>query len=111
MNPTLDDPSDPKSPPVRTGRSVATMPKQANLPDIYAAPRRRLHPTFVAGLGFVAAGAVFYGAQMFAPDAFKPASIIGGYDTEILEARKAGELAAQNAIWRTPPRRSASGSD
>lgn len=93
MYPTLDDAAEA---PNQSGRTrQLPVPRLPELPDVYEAPKRRLHPMIVAGIGFIGAGAVFYGAQMFAPAAFKPASIIGGYDTEILEARRSGELAAQ----------------
>ena len=59
------------------------------------APRRRLHPMLVAFFAFGTASCSFYGAEMLAPPVWRPSVIIGGYERQITQARKTGELAAQ----------------
>jgi hypothetical protein len=65
------------------------------LPDLYGRPKRRLPAMVVAGIGFVAAGVSFYGAEAVMPADFKPSTLVGGYQRQIQEAHKTGELAAQ----------------
>lgn len=97
MEPTLDPAAAPEP---RSGLPGLTnkgrkMLRVPDLPNVYVSPKRALHPMIVAGIGFAAAGAIFYGAEMLLPAPYRPSSLIGGYDAAILEARKEGELAAQ----------------
>jgi len=65
------------------------------LPDIYRVPRRRAPAWLSAAFGFAAAGGLFYGAQAFAPEDWRPSRFVGDYNNEIQEARTAGELEAR----------------
>lgn len=96
--PTLDDDfnANNAAPPVKTGRSLAQMPKLEALPDIYSFPqKKRLPPMVVAAMGFVAAAGLLLGAERFVPHPYKPSDWMGGYASAMAEARKEGELAAQ----------------
>jgi hypothetical protein len=75
--------------------SVSSKSERPSLPDIHDRPRRRMHPMLAAGLAFGFAAVVFYGGEAFLPREYRPSTFIGGYQTEITEAAKAGELAAQ----------------
>ena len=79
--------------PIKAGLSRA--PSRPSLPDIHDRPRRRTPTMVVAGVTLLAAGAAFYAAEAFLPRELRPSTFIGGYQTEIAEATKAGELSAQ----------------
>lgn len=81
-----------------TSPQPATAPQaslRAALPDIHDRPRRRLHPMLVAVFAFGLAACAFYGVEAYAPREYRPSFFIGGYQEEITEAAKSGELAAQ----------------
>lgn len=93
MHPTLDEPIT-LGPDAYQERGAAR-PRRYDLPDLYDPPKKRLPPVVLSGIGFLFALFVFYGAQAVAPPALKPSTLVSAYDTQLQEARKAGELEAQ----------------
>jgi len=75
--------------------TISSKSERPSLPDIHDRPRRRMHPMLAAGLAFGVAAVAFYGTEAFLPREYRPSTFIGGYQTEITEAAKSGELAAQ----------------
>lgn len=92
MKPVIDADAILESP---SPRALAPLASYAALPDLHDAPKRRIHPMIVGFLGFAGATIFFYGSEAVAPIALKPSSIIGGYQHNIAEAHKSGELTAQ----------------
>lgn len=76
-------------------RATPSRSTRSDLPNIHDGPRRPMHPMLAAGIAFGIAAAIFYGAEALLPRHYRPSMFIGGYQTQIAEAAKEGELAAQ----------------
>lgn len=82
------------------------VPAASPAPVPYRAPRRFVVPGILkTGTTFLVAAAMFFGAESFAPDAFRPSTLMGTYESrvnaEVQSAVKAAELEqqARYEVW------------
>ncbi|WP_328277857.1 hypothetical protein [Sphingobium sp.] len=75
------------------------IPQAAQPPVIYMQPPGPRIPAAVSFLGSILmAGAAFFGAEYYAPDALKPSTLMGTYDARLTATVRAAEL-QQNARY------------